>query len=181
MSYTFDNLSRIGVDSCVLDQYTIQNAGACSYMTQNFFAADCTMRTPIALATTQPGIMYQGGHGTGAGGCNIDDNSRLLIGGLQTHPKSHIDLFQRPYITVPYLGRGSVHPVTESQLLQGEQLSNRRSVNQLTEKSYSPYLTTPFVPAMEQHFASRTFESDADSRWVRGGIPVRELQRDVRS
>lgn len=145
-SYTFDNMARIGNDACCIDQNTIQNVASCNYMTQNYFAADCSMKNPIALATTQPGIMYNGGYNSGAGGCNIDNSSELLIGTIQTHPRCHIDLFQRPFATVPYLGRGAVNPVMESQIQQGEQIVNKRSVNNLSEKSYIKYHQTLFSP-----------------------------------
>ena len=110
-NYTFDNLSRIGNDACTQDQNTIQNIQASNYLLQNYFINDCSMKQPIALATAQPGIMYNGGSGSGAGGCNIDSSSDLLIGSVQTHPKSRISLFQRPFATVPFLGRGSVDPI----------------------------------------------------------------------
>ena len=100
-NYTFDNMSRIGLDSCCIDQDTIQNVQACNYTLQNYFANDCSMKTPIALATSQPGVFYNGGMLAGAGGCNIDESSKLQIGSIQTHPRCHIDLFQRPFATVP--------------------------------------------------------------------------------
>ena len=78
--YSFDNLSRIGEDSCSLGQRSIQNAESSSYMLQNFFSNDCSMKRPIEFATSQPNINFTGGHQVGAGGCNIDTNSQLLIG-----------------------------------------------------------------------------------------------------
>ena len=74
-SYTFDNMSRIGNDQCCISQTDIQNVASCNYSTQNYFAADCSMKNPIELATSQPGIMYNGGYNSGAGGCNINDSS----------------------------------------------------------------------------------------------------------
>ena len=180
-SYTFDNLSRIGNDNCSIDQTSIQNVASCNYMTQNYFASDCSMKKPIDLATTQPGIMYNGGHNTGAGGCNIDTNSKLLIGTIQTHPRCHIDLFQRPFATVPYLGRGSVNPVIESQIQQGEQIVNKRSINNLSEKSYIKYHQTPLLPAVKDKLTNPVYhiEGVASEGWVRGGVPSRELTRDA--
>lgn len=179
-SYTFDNLSRIGNDSCCIDQTSIQNVASCNYMTQNYFASDCSMKKPIDLATTQPGIMYNGGYNSGAGGCNIDTSSKLLIGTIQTHPRCHIDLFQRPFATVPYLGRGSVNPVIESQIQQGEQNMNKRSVNNLSEKSYIKYHQTPLLPAVKDKLTNPVYhiEGVASEGWVRGGVPSRELTRD---
>ena len=181
MSYTFDNMSRIGLDSCNLSQTDMQNVNACNYYTQNFFASDCTMKKPIELATMQPGIMYNGGYQVGAGGCNINDSSKLQIGTIQTHPKSRIDLFHRPFATVPYLGKGSVNPVTESQILQGEQLTNKRSINNLSEKSYIKYHQTPLLPVIQNQInnPANQIESVAYDGWVRGGIPSRELTRDT--
>ena len=85
--YTFNNLSRIGLDECNLSQTDIQNIASCNYLTQNYFASDCSMKNPIQLATTQPGIMYNGGYNSGAGGCNIDTSSMLQIGTIQTNPR----------------------------------------------------------------------------------------------
>ena len=180
MSFTIDNMSRIGNDSCCIDQTSLQNVAACNYMTQNFFKSDCSMKTPIELATSQPGVMYNGGFNVGAGGCNIDSSSKLLIGTIQTHPKCPIDLFCRPFVTVPYLGRGSVNPIVESQIMQGEQYTNRRSVNNLGEKSYLKYHQTPLLPVIKQQMNNSIAESDAYEGWVRGGTASRELNRDTK-
>jgi hypothetical protein len=179
-NYTFDNLSRIGNDACTQDQNTIQNIQASNYLLQNYFINDCTMKQPIALATTQPGIMYNGGSGSGAGGCNIDSSSDLLIGSVQTHPKCRISLFQRPFSTVPYLGRGSVDPILESQIMQGELLTNKRSVNKLSEKSDIKYQITPLIPSVKDRVTNPVYsvEGAASEGWVRGGIPSRELTKD---
>lgn len=179
--YTFDNMSRIGLDCCNISQTDIQNVVACNYTTQNYFASDCSMKNPIALATTQPGIMFKGGYNSGAGGCNIDNSSKLLIGSIQTHPRCHIDLFQRPFATVPFLGRGSVNPIIESQILQGEQIVNKRSVNHLSEKSYIKYHQTPLLPVIQEKInnPSNKIEQDASEGWIRGGVPSRELTRDI--
>lgn len=179
-SYTFNNMSRIGLDQCYQSQTEIQNVFANNYTTQNYFASDCTMKNPIELATSQPGINYTGGYNVASGGCNIMESSDLLIGTIQTHPKCHIDLFQRPFSTVPYLGRGSVNPIVESQIMQGEQLTNKRSVNNLSEKSFIKYHHTPLLPAIQQNISnsSSNLEDDASNGWIRGGLPSRELTRD---
>jgi hypothetical protein len=149
-------------------------------MLQNYFLNDCTMKTPILLATSQPCVNYKGGYNVGAGGCNINDNSQLTIGTIQTHPKCRIDLFARPFATVPYLGRGSVDPVAESQIQQGDAVVNRRSVNNISEQSYFNYYKTPLQPNIKEHMTNPIYfiESDASSGWVRGGVPTRELTKD---
>jgi hypothetical protein len=179
--YVFNNMSRIGGDSCNKSQTDIQNTQACNYTTQNYFASNCSLAPQLQLATMQPGIMYSGGYNSGAGGCNINESSNLQIGTIQTHPKCRIDLFHRPFATVPYLGRGSVNPMIELQLKQGDTVINKKSINNLSEKSYIRYHQTPLLPAVEANLkdSSRKIESEASNGWVRGGIPSRELTKDV--
>ena len=178
--YTFDNMSRIGIDSCCQSQDDLQNVGYSNYMLQNYFASDCSMKKPRELATSQPGIMYNGGYQVGTGGCNINDSSNLQIGTIQTHPKSRIDLFHRPFATVPYLGRGYVNPVIESQVQQGEQMINKKSVNNLSEKSYISYHSTPLLSSVKERMSNPAYsvEGVASQGWIRGGVPSRELTRD---
>lgn len=177
-SYTFDSPSRIGLDQCNKSQTDMQNVASCNYTTQNYFSSDCSLKKQILLATSQPGIMYNGGYNSSSCGSNIDDSSKLQIGTIQTHPRSHIDLFQRPFATVPYLGRGSVNPIMESQIQQGEQMVNKRSINNLSEKSYIKYHQTPLLPSVQEKIKNSTIESDASQGWIRGGVPSRELTRD---
>jgi hypothetical protein len=178
--FTFNNISRIGDDSCSQDINTIQNTQACNYLLQNYFAADCNMSNATKLATTQPGINYSGSMGSDMCGSNIDDSSKLLIGSIQTAPKARIDLFQRPFATVPYLGRGAVDPILEAQIQQGEAVTNKRSITKLTEKSHLRYRTTPLIPEMQQNVQNpdHLIEANAAQGWIRGGVPSRELTRD---
>jgi len=180
--YTFNNLCRISEDSGTNDLRSIQNTEACNYLLQNYFAQDCAMNSAKSFAVSQPCINYTGSHGMGVGGCNVDDSSNILIGSIQTKPKTRIDLFGRPFVTVPYLGRGSVDPTVESQLRQGESITNKRTVTRLTEKSYIHRQTVPLIPEVKSNIQNpnRMIESDAKSDWVRGGLPSRELARDVR-
>jgi hypothetical protein len=178
--FTFNTMGRIGSDSCSQDINSIENAQACSYLLQNYFTSDCNMSKAKQLATTQPGIIYSGSMGSDMCGSNIDDSSKLLIGSIQTAPKARIDLFQRPFATVPFLGRGAVDPILESQIQQGEAITNKRSVTQLTEKSHLKYRTTPMIPQVKENIQNpnNLIESSASEGWIRGGVPSRELTRD---
>ena len=178
--YTFENMSRIGNDNCYINQRQIQDTQYCNYLLQNYFVNDCTMKNPISLATSQPCVNYTGGMGSGAGGCNIDTSSSLQIGSINTNNKCRISLFQRPFSTVPFLGRGSVCPIMESEIMQGEMGTNKRSITNMTEKSYLKYSNTPLIPEMQQKFGNASYcvEGAASEGWIRGGIPSRELTKD---
>jgi hypothetical protein len=178
--FTFNTMGRIGSDNCSQDINSIENAQACSYLLQNYFTSDCNMSKAKQLAVTQPGINYSGSMGSDMCGSNIDDSSKLLIGSIQTNPKARIDLFQRPFATVPYLGRGAVDPILEAQIQQGEAVTNKRTVTRLTEKSHLRYRTTPLIPEMQQTIQNpdNMIEANASQGWIRGGVPSRELSRD---
>ena len=179
--FTFNNLSRIGNDSCSQDINSIQNVQSANYILQNYFSSDCNMNKAKSLATNQPGILYKGSMGSDMCGSNIDDSSKLLIGGIQTNPKCRIDLFHRPFATVPFLGRGAVDPLLEAQIQQGEIITNRRTVTRLTEKCYDKYHNTPLIPEVEKNIQNpnNLIEGSVDVGWIRGGIPSRELTRDT--
>lgn len=193
-----DNASRIGEDECGLSQTNFQNAEVSNYMLKNFYLQDCGMKRPIEIATAQPNIFFNGGNGVGMGGCNVDESSQLLLGKVQTNPKCRISLIERPYLTVPYLGKGPSNSMLESQLQQGNTITNRKSVNNTSEESYMSLKTYPVIDAMERSAmdpaknnklvnssydvsAPRTKRPIEESSLgcVRGGMASRDLTRKM--
>lgn len=152
-NYAFQNLSRMGNDLCYSQQRDIENSAYSNYMLQSYFKNECNMMKPIDLATSQPGIVLSGSHQTGIGGCNIDDNSKLFIGSIQSHPKCRISLLERPFATVPYLGRGAVNPVIESGIQQGETTINKKSVSNLGQVSQFAYYPTILSQGSQQRLS----------------------------
>jgi len=180
-NYTFDNLTRIGDDNCGITARDAQNSAMGSYTTINFFLPYCGMAKPIEFATQQPAIMYNGGFGnSGAGGCNIASDSKLRIGTIQTHPKCRISLYQRPFVTVPFLGRGPPRPVIEARLQQGAMIQDLKSCKTIMEKSFGAYTSTPLIPSVKATIQNpaNLVEGVAARGWIRGGLPSRELTRD---
>tara|TARA_Y100000591_G_scaffold211852_1_gene183813 strand:- start:171 stop:743 length:573 start_codon:yes stop_codon:yes gene_type:complete len=179
-NYSFDNITRIGDDVCALSERDMQNNNFGSYTTQNYFEKFCGMKQPIQFATKQPNVFYKGGYGiVGAGGCNVDSDSNLRIGSIQTNPKCRIDLHERPFKTVPFLGRGRPQPVKESKLLQGEYVGDKKSCKNVTEKSFGN-LEVDLVPSLRETIQNpnNLIEGVANKGWIRGGIPSREITRD---
>lgn len=177
-SYSFDKQSRIGNDMCGVTAREVQNNATGSYNTTNYFLDSCGMDTPIGFATQQPNIFFKGG--TNAPSCNIVGESKLKIGSLQTHSKCKISLQQRPFLTVPYLGRGPPRPVIESRIQQGTATDELESCKLLTEKSFNEHSVMPLIPSIRYTIQNpdNLIESSADSGWVRGGLPSRELTRN---
>lgn len=179
-SSPFDNTTRIGNDNCGLDQRNIMNLNAGNYMLTNYRSTESTMKKPLELATSQPNVFIGGGYHVAPGGSNIDANSEILFGEFPPRPKCKISLLQRPFATVPYLGRGESNPLLESYLLQGETANNKKSYNTLMEQSYMPYKNYPLIPELNASVnnPANLVEEVADDGWIRGGMPSREYARD---
>ena len=77
--FKFDNMSRIGSDSCYLNQSDLQNSKANNYLLTNHFAADSNMAKSIAFATSHPNLNYKGAQQVSIGGTNVDTSSKLLV------------------------------------------------------------------------------------------------------
>jgi hypothetical protein len=176
----FDQITRIGDDSCGLSQRNIQNVKAGNYMLSNYRSDECGMKKPLDLATSQPNVFLNGGYHIGPGGCNIDDSSKLLIGNFPPKAKCRISLLQRPFATVPFLGRGESNPILESQIQQGDMITNKKSISTVTEQNFAPYKQYPLLPEISATInnAANLVEEVADNGWIRGGLPSREYARD---
>lgn len=172
--YTFNRQTRIGGDSCDMSQKGIQDMNAANYMLTSF-QPSCPLNSTIEFATSQPAINFTGS----LGGCNVDESSLLSITEL-SRSRNKISLSQRPYLTVPYLGRGKSNAIMESQIQQSEMFNNRKSINPSSEVSHLSYRHTPLIESIQTTITNpaNLIESVAAKGWIRGGIPVRHLARD---
>jgi hypothetical protein len=167
-------------DDCYLTERERQNQGFGDYSLVNYFSGDCALRKPIDVATRQPAMFLNGITNVGIGGCAVDTDSKIRLGQVQNNPKSRISLLSRPFVTVPYLGKGTHKPVAESRLQQGDSIRNRKSCNGLSEQSFIKYTYTPMLPSLERNIQNpvNIVEGVADEGWIRGGLPSRELVRE---
>ena len=176
--YTFNQKTRIGEGACGVSQKNVENARAANHILDNLWP-ECPMTKAIDFATSQPDINYTGSHQLGMGGCNVDASSDLEgLGRGLMHPKCRISLQQRPFATVPYLGRGKSDAVLESRLQQGAMGTSRKSVVPASEMTYET--STPLLPSLRATVANpaNLVEGVAADGWIRGGVPSRELVRD---
>ena len=59
-NYTFNQLNRLGDDTCGITQRDVENNAQGSYMTTNYFLKWCGMKQPISFATEQPWYFLHG-------------------------------------------------------------------------------------------------------------------------
>ena len=177
-NYNFYQTTRLGDDKTDLSQRTLQNSEFANYILDSF-RPSCPMNNAIDFATSQPNINFTGSRQISVGGTNIAESSKLLINDI-SRSKCRISLLERPYLTIPYLGRGKCDPMLESQMQQGDFANNKKSINPSSEVCYTPYYNTPMIPSLQATISNpaNLIESSAAEGWIRGGLPSRELARD---
>lgn len=181
-NYKFNNLTRIGNDKCGVTERDLQNNSFGSYTLKNFYNKECNMGKPINFATQQPNIFYNGSVGTslsGNSGCLVDNDSMLRFKKKQNNPRARINLRQRMFNTVPYLGRGPCKPTQETKLQQGSYLDPKKNCKIVMEQSLGNN-DVPLIPSLKATIQNpnNLIENMAVDGWIRGGIPSRELTRD---
>lgn len=171
------HLARGHDDPCFQEIQTLQSMGPGGYQVANHFDCDTMIKNTIQNATENRAMVFKNGHDVGCG--VIDDHSKLRIGATRKFPKCPNQLFTRPFLTVPYMGRGSGNMDLESQINPGDMTRVKRSVNTLSGVTI-PHYFTPLVPHLQfnvqnpEHIVQETVDAD----WVRGGTNSRNVIRD---
>ena len=179
-SYMFHNSDRIKSYNTDQTQNTIHNTRFANHMLADYFSQNTTNQH-VQFAVNQPAMTFNGvSHGIGAAPAVVQDESKLLIKTEQTNPAERLQLFTRPFVTVPYLGRGSANPDLESELFFGEPVHEKKSVSTVMDKSFSPYMLQPLDGEMEERVqnAALNVEESAMEGWIRGGAASREMSTE---
>lgn len=159
--FIFNAMGRIGVDST---QRNLSNTRYAEYTLDGVQNGD----SYVQFATSAPTINFRGTVGGGLPGSAVDFDSLLMIKAEQQRAFEKLQLIQRPFATVPYLGRGAIDPALESQLRQGEAASERKSVSTNSEMTYVEY---PIMDSVKDRVTNPNYsvEEAALDGWVRGG------------
>lgn len=172
--YTFNNSGRLGNDPVDKTQKTIQNTRYLNSVLSHYGGEKSDAY--INFATKYPGMMASGNvSGLGLGASAVDAETNLLWKSDPQRPYEKLQLHERPFLTIPYLGRGSVDPNLESQLMQGETVRGKKSVSTVMEQNFSPLDTYP-LDSEKRAKAGNTIEELALDGWSRGGKSARNMQ-----
>ena len=173
-SYTFNNMTKLTDDNYAISERTTQNNNYNSYITTNF--SSCNSNA-LENALKQPNVFIKGGYGNV--GCNVDEFSKMRNGALQTTVPCKLSLQERKFKTVPYLGKGTYDPITETELIHSEYVDQNKSINTVMDKQYTT-LYTPLIPEVKQTIANpkHLVEQHVDKNWIRGGVPTRDAYKN---
>lgn len=174
----FNQSARIGSDMTDVSQRTLQNTKYLDRNLDSIFYPDS--HSHIDFATNYTGMMASGMNGgVGLGPQTVEHETDIFWKTSSQRPLEKLQLMQRPFITVPYLGKGSCDTVLESQLMQGDLVRNKKSVSTIMENNFMPLDNYPLDNEKLNRMKSSqyTVEEIALGGWVRGGQTSRVTEQ----
>lgn len=175
-NYSFYQMGRIGADMADLTQRNLFNDRTINYALANYYN-ESTNNSQVDFATSQPSLMFSSVSGSGIGGGMVDVHSNLVYknGNEMTRSLEKLNLNQRPFLTIPYLGRGSCNPDVETSLRYGESVHGLKSVSTIMDKSFDDYRLYHIDSKMQDSISNPAIQELAFEGWNRGGANTREF------
>ena len=138
---------------------------------------ECDKSAAMSTMIDNPTVTYKDGFGAFRG--VIDTESQLRNIPSHANSKNRVRRQERPYLTVPYMGRGRTDPYVESMLQQSEIVREQKSCSTVTDKPFMNQFI-PLLPHVQKHVQNsmHLITEDAKAGWVRGGLPSRQYIRD---
>lgn len=172
--YTFNTMASLKADAPDQTQQNVQNTRFGNYSVANYFSNSAST-SQVKFASEIPGFVVSNGFSVGPS--VIDVESKLFNKIESERPTEKLQLFERAFRTVPYLGRGGGDPVLEAQLQQGQMIRDLKSVATVSEKPYIDYHNYPLRDDLRAQITNpaNSVEEVAMNGWVRGGASEREM------
>jgi len=109
-NYMFNNMGHLGNDAVDETQRNLSNTRFATWSLSNYFS-QTTSDSHVQFATQMPSVNYNGTFlGAGINASLVDIDSHLSLNKENERPLEKLSLIERPFLTVPYLGRGSCDP-----------------------------------------------------------------------
>lgn len=161
--YVFNNSTDLSSDAADQTANALQNTRLANHLLYNNFKdQNLNILSSSYIDFESKNLTMTTGNpcGPGLGGDVIDASSDLAMTGVvKERSREKLDLFPRPYVTVPYLGRGSCNVDVESDILHGKMdYVGKKSANTVMSQPFSEY---SLMPALESDPNENVVESFA--------------------
>ena len=177
VDFVFNNISRIGQDPYNHTQDATINNGTSSYLLTNLNQNN--EKNSINIMTKYPTMNSKGTKQLGPYGYNVDESTDLIKSKL-TNLNCKINLQERSFLTVPYLGRGNVDVGLENSLKFGDTFKEKKSCMQFDKNSVNDLENYPLNKDLKSSInnPNEHIEEIAVKGWIRGGVPSREIYKN---
>ena len=180
MCFNTNVKANIHDDECNQDFDTIMSIAPGAYNLANFHS--CRPGAPAARSVqlSQPTMNITMGAGNiGERGALVDNDSLAKFSEL-TNLNTINTLDERPYLTVPYMGRGIGDSNVEPVIRSGEDTFQQKPCNALAGVTIDNFFT-PMVPCLRREVQDpkHIIPEDSMKCWVRGGLPSRQIVKNM--
>jgi hypothetical protein len=170
----FEQEHRLGADDCSLNAKDYGNVSINDYSLWNTYHMSCDTNATKELqkfSNQNPNLHFRNGYGYTTG-CGVDNDTEVRLNGKLTHEKPKVQLFTRPFLAVPDLSRGVVVPGLESRLVEGDDTTQVRECDRVSEKDFDRF--TPLIPCLKFNIQN---PHHIIPPWVNGGEDSRRLMK----
>lgn len=165
----FNQSTRIGSDGIDLSQQNIQNRQMSqASMTHYFSSPSASDRIDFMAQSGLNGNGKTAGNGLGSSEVNVETN--LFWKTNMAREAGKLTLQPRQFITVPYMGKGSVNPDDETNLMRCEYLRDKRTGQPIGSMAA---LHMPDNYPIDRPFAGIDEDALSLDGWQRGGVSTR--------
>lgn len=177
-AFQIQQFTRVHDDPCDQAVQNRESTGPGAYQVTSLLPA---ATTAAATAYAQPVVPLTTGYGWSAS--HIDADSVLRNHAMQTN-SPHCPLRgrvqARPFMTVPFMGRGRGDADVESRLTMPEFVRMGKDCGTLSDTFYSGQFT-PLIPYVAANIQNpvHLIPEVASAGWVRAGVPSRQWVRDL--
>jgi hypothetical protein len=171
-------------DPAVINLEIQQAFGPGNYNLDNMYGCDCGLTNAREVQLSQPNVNFNGGLGwMGENGCGIDNDSVLRIGDDSNEKltnKNYIHQYPN-LLNQGFFGKGVYDVDTESVLYNADLTTEQRPCNALSGSTTLPYSITPMIAKLENEVqdTEHIIPEDSMDVWVRGGLPTRQIVRNL--
>lgn len=171
-----NDLTSIKNDADYIEYDIAQSKGTGEYIFQNQNANN--KETLINTATENVTVNFRDGLGRDTN--NINTDSKVRYGKVKHERKHQKQLFERPFLSIPYTGRGELKVNEESFLLSSEDTFQQKQCNSLAG-IYLENQFLPMVPNLKDNVQNtrNIIPEDSSRDWIRGGISTRNIVKDI--
>jgi hypothetical protein len=175
-SFLTQQCSTLNCDTDTKNVDTIQSASPYEYLVSNNYHKNHTHQNNVEFATQHLNINFSDGFGVNPD--VIQDEKKA--GKVQVFNLDKNQLFTRPFLTIPYMGKGKHHVDNESSLLSGETTTQKRQCNSLA----GVYLENQFTPLLDNlketiQNPQHIIPENSNINWIRGGIDTTQIAKDI--
>lgn len=168
----YNHENRLTTDKCAYLNHELQNKSIHDHTFENFyFTKDCKCDV-LDDFLIDNNMVIKDGYGFSTG-CVIDNDSDLRLKAIWTNEREKVQLCTRWNQGVPNINKGGFIPNIESLMKNGDDTSDIRNCDRITEKNFDRFVPLVGCLASTVQNANNIVEP-----WVRGGIHTRN---DVRS